>query len=119
MKKRIYVAGPLETSGSLWKNVRKACSVADMLVRFGAIPIVPHLSVLWAFSTPTAASRSREEWMEICFGLLEGCDAIYRYEGESVGADEEVEYAMSVLKIPVMTDPYGAAELLGYELDES
>lgn len=116
MKPTIYIAGPLESSGSLYGNVRKACSIADMILRFGGIPFVPHIAVQWVMCTPTAARRGVDGWLEWCLAWVERCDALYRIPGDSAGADREEKYAADLGK-PIMRSVYEAAELLGYELD--
>jgi nucleoside 2-deoxyribosyltransferase len=95
MKKLIYIAGPY-TIGDVAINIRNAVEVANSLFERGYIPFVPHLSHLWHFITP----KSHEEWMEIDRAILERCDGVFRLEGESVGADEEVAHAKTY-DIPV------------------
>lgn len=112
----VYIAGPLETSGTVWGNVRHACSVADMVLRFGGTPFVPHLYTFWAFTTPASAIRGREEWMELCLDMVRRSNALYRIQGLSDGASREVELALE-LGLPIMRDVTEAADFLGYELD--
>jgi len=88
MKKVIYIAGPY-TKGDVALNVRNAIDAGDTLLEKGYIPFVPHLSHFWHFISP----KTHREWLEIDKAILERCDALLRLEGESAGADEEVNHA--------------------------
>jgi hypothetical protein len=86
----VYVAGPLNGSGTQDRNIRRACLVAEEIRRAGLVPFVPHLNVLWALVCPT---EGEEEWMRWDLAWLEKCDALYRLSGVSPGADREVARA--------------------------
>ena len=93
-KLKIYIASPYTSSPK--ENTLKVLEVADRLLELGCIPIVPHLTHWWHEISP----HKREVWLEIGLAQLEGCDVVLRLEGESPGADAEVEYARE-LGIPV------------------
>jgi len=88
--KLIYVAGPLNTGSDEIQNIRNAILVANDILNIGALPYVPHLSTLWHLVIP----RHREIWLATDKRWIDKCDALYRMPGDSVGADEEVEYAI-------------------------
>jgi len=98
--KTIYIAGPLTgaTEAQKAQNVRNAIDAAARLVRYGYAPLVPHLYTYIDNIYP----QDYERWMAIDFALLQRCDMVLRLQGESPGADREVEYARSV-GIPVVT----------------
>lgn len=92
---RIYIAGPY-TSGDTAVNVRKAIEAADVLMRRGFAPYVPHLTHFWHLLFPHAI----EDWYALDLEWLEHCHAVLRLPGDSPGADAEVARATE-LKIPV------------------
>lgn len=96
-KRLVYVAGPL-TTGNQDRNVNRAVKVADNIRAWGGVPIIPHLSTIWAMISDR--HWSYEDWMEVDFAYIKRCDALYRMPGDSPGADREVRYAES-LGIPV------------------
>jgi len=95
MKQLIYIASPY-TIGDQADNVRRQLLVADELLEMGYIPFPPCLSHFWHFVSP----KSWHTWLDIDKEILKRCDAVLRLEGESVGADMEVELA-DELGIPV------------------
>ena len=95
VKLRIYVAGPY-TKGDVAINVRNAIEAGNTLVDVGFAPYIPHLTHFWHLVCP----RPYEEWLDLDNQFLPCCDAVLRLEGESSGADKEVELAKS-LGIPV------------------
>src|SRR5574343_1730456 len=84
----IYVAGPYTKPDPL-ENTRKAIDAWNTLVEAGAVPIVPHLTLLTHLVYP----KSVEFWYEYDLHLLARCDYLLRLPGESAGADREVEFA--------------------------
>lgn len=66
-----------------------------------ATPIVPHLTVLW----DTVFPHHYEDWMRYDFELIARCDAVFRLQGHSPGADRETTYAIE-LGIPI----FGSAD---------
>lgn len=104
-KPLVYVAGPIYGSGTPNGNLRDAIKAAEMLRRAGAIPFVPHLFLQWEVISP---HPSQEYWLEMDFAWLSKCHALVRLDGESPGADREVEFCRQN-NIPV----YSSGELTG------
>jgi hypothetical protein len=88
---RIYIAGPLHTSGNPDRNVRKAIMVADQVVACGHVPFIPHLNVLW--NMVTEVEYRTEQWLSYDKAWLLQCHLVIRLPGDSLGADEEVGWA--------------------------
>lgn len=88
---KIYIAGPY-SKGDVAQNVRNAIHAGDYVSRFGHIPFIPHLTHFWHMLCP----HEYEFWMEQDDVWLAECDAILRLEGESAGADREVERALEL-----------------------
>jgi nucleoside 2-deoxyribosyltransferase len=84
-KPLFYVAGPYTRPDPI-VNVRRAVDVADQLVHAGAAVVVPHLTMLWHLVSPASV----DEWYRRDLDVLEHCDALVRFSGESVGAHREV-----------------------------
>lgn len=91
----IYISAPYSL-GDVVSNVRLACEIGDKILAKGHIPVVPHLSHFWHFISP----KSYNEWLRIDSAIVPRCDALLRVDGESKGADIEVEIAHRV-GIPV------------------
>lgn len=88
----VYVAGPLGKEEAWPANVKRAIDTASCIL--DAHPrlnvIVPHLATVMHAVHP----RDYEQWMAIDFGHILRCDAVYRIEGVSPGADREVAHAL-------------------------
>lgn len=93
----VYIAGPL-THGDQFINVRRAVNTAELLKKIGFTPFCPHLGQLWHLIQP----HTYEEWIEYDFSWLLKCDALYRIQGKSPGAEREVRFAEEH-NIPVFT----------------
>ena len=83
--KWVYITGPY-TLGDPVENIQAMVYLAERVKDNGYMPIVPLLNHLWHLVSP----HTREFFTEMRMGLLERCDAIYRMDGESKGADAEV-----------------------------
>jgi hypothetical protein len=95
----VYLAGPYTQPGNI-ENMALALLVAERLIRTGPVwPIVPHLTGFWDFSHP----HPYEFWLRYDFAILARCDALFRYGGDSPGADREAAHATD-LGIPVFMD---------------
>ena len=88
---RIYIASPY-TIGDVAVNVRRVLLVANELMDKGHAPYVPHLSHFQHLVAP----RPYQDWLDLDFEWLKVCDCVLRLEGESKGADQEVELAKSL-----------------------
>ena len=95
-KKHIYIASPY-TKGDQFCNVQKQIDCANKLIDMGYIPFSPLLMSVYLHAQ---IERKWETWMEIDYAWVEKCDELVRLEGESKGADAEVEHAKK-LGIPV------------------
>lgn len=91
--KIVYIASPY-TNGSQAQNVGLQIKAYMNLILMGYCPIAPLLSHFAEIYFPLPY----EKWIEIDFKLIEISDIILRIEGESSGADKEVEYAEKLNK---------------------
>ena len=93
---RVYIAGPISL-GDRVANIRQAILAADLVLRAGHTPFVPHLDFLWELVVGDAPYEGRmaydHEWIKVCGALI-------RLPGASSGADREVVWARE-LGIPV------------------
>jgi len=101
----VYIASPY-TLGDVAVNVKMQIDVADKLVELGYCPIVPLLNHFQHLVHP----RPYEDWVKIDNELVLRSDVILRLNGESKGADAEVELATNH-NIPVV---YSIQELIDY-----
>lgn len=85
---RIYVAGPY-TKGDVEKNVKEAIFIGDWIAAFGHTVFIPHLTHFWHKQHP----HEYDFWLKQDLEWLKLCDAVFRIEGESKGADDEVTWA--------------------------
>lgn len=90
LKLRVYVAGPIQ-KGDTIRNCANGTRVAEALFRVGLYPFNPFLGMLWHFVAP----HKHEEYLDYDKVWLAACHALLRLPGESVGADEEVEFALA------------------------
>lgn len=96
MKPLVYIAGPYSHPDPV-VNTKKALDVADLMLDEGRVtPIVPHLTMFWHFHSP----RHIENWYAYDLEVLARCDALYRLQGESTGADREEAFAVEA-DIPI------------------
>ena len=94
----VYIAGPY-THPDPVANTNAVIAVASELIDEGLVtPLVPHLTLLWHLVAP----RPLDFWYAYDVALLRRCDALFRIEGVSSGADMEVEFA-ATHRIPVFT----------------
>lgn len=103
--KKIFISGPY-TKGDVAQNVKHSMDIANALINGGFAPYCPHLTHFLHMN----AYQEYEIWLKLDLVYLEICDGLLRLDGESGGADKEVEFAHQ-LKIPVF---YSIAELIAY-----
>lgn len=89
---KVYVAGPLFSSGMVDDNIRQALEVGHQIKELGAIPIIPHLFFFWDLIFP----RPEEYWIELDRWLVQDCDVTFRLEGHSEGAEDEEGWSKKV-----------------------
>lgn|SRR5574341_77059 len=94
---RVYISGPLRSSGSIWDNVKRACAIADFLLAAGHAPYVPHLNAHWA----ALHHHDESVWLKLDLEWLGYCECLVRLPGDSKGADAEDAEAVR-LGIPVV-----------------
>lgn len=103
---RVYVAGPVNGSGTQNSNARKAIDVAEFLSNRGFVPFVPNLYWLWSLQY----EKSEALWLEQCHAWLLTCDCVLRLPGISPGADGEIELAtahgIQTIVVPLGVDDY-------------
>jgi len=88
---RVYIAGPMATSGEPGPNLHQAAVAAAEVIRAGHSPYVPHLT--WILDA--VAPFPRGEWQRQDREWIEACGALIRLPGRSVGADAEEAFANS------------------------
>lgn len=86
--KKIYIAGPY-TKGDVAVNVKNAMDAANELMNLGFAPYCPHLTHFMHINNP----QPYEKWLELDNQFVPVCDALLRLEGESSGADKEMDLA--------------------------
>ncbi|MUP36810.1 DUF7768 domain-containing protein [Labilibaculum euxinus] len=85
---KIFISGPY-TKGDVALNVKKAMDVSNILMERDYAPYCPHLTHFLHMNN----QQPYEKWLELDCQFLVLCDAIYRLDGESNGADKEVKLA--------------------------
>ena len=87
----VYVAGPLMSFGSQARNVRNGALACLQLMHAEIDAFCPHLS--WFADLFEDSPPGYERWISLDFNIISRCDALYRMEGVSPGADREIELA--------------------------
>ncbi len=98
MRKRIYISGPLTSSGNVMENLDRAMHAARALIGAGFAPFCPHLT----YHVDPGEEYPHDLWMAIELPWVSVADGLLRLPGESIGADIEVNEARR-LSIPVFT----------------
>lgn len=88
MRGLVYIAGPM-TLGVREDNLYNAIEAGEEVWKLGFAPFLPQLS----FFYDDTAHHSWEEWLEYDEFIISKCCAVFRLDGESKGADREVEFA--------------------------
>jgi hypothetical protein len=96
MRPRIYISGPLTSSGNVLDNLDRAMAAARALIDAGFAPFTPHLT----YHVDPGEEIAHDTWMDIELPWVAVADGVLRLPGESVGADIEVREAER-LGIPV------------------
>jgi hypothetical protein len=103
--KTVYVAGPY--SSDPVTNTRRAVEIAEQILKAGFLPIVPHLSIVWDLISP----HDPNFWYQYDLDIMHACaDVVFRFPGESRGADIEVN-AAHIEGIPVVVSVEQLCEL--------
>lgn len=99
-KPLVYIAAKYR--GTEIHNIRRAIVTARHIRRrMPVVTLIPHLSGLEDLVMP----ESQEYWLAETMDQMLCCDAVYRMEGDSEGADAEVATAMTH-GIPVFFDVF-------------
>ena len=85
---RVYIASPY-TLGDVAVNVKRQIDAFNELMNKGYQPFAPLLAHFIHLVHP----KSYEQWMSWDLEWLSQCDIVLRLEGESSGADREVQRA--------------------------
>jgi len=91
----VYISGPY-TKGDVAANVQQAMWAGLAVLDHGHTPLIPHLSHFLHI----LSQRPWDRWIEMDRALIHVSDELIRLDGESKGADIEVNLALS-LHIPV------------------
>lgn len=94
MRMRVYIAGPYSLNPA--ECTARAIDIAERITELGAVPFVPHLNHHWDVRHPHPWSF----WLQYDLEWLPACHALFRIEGDSPGADLEVEDAFE-MGIPI------------------
>jgi hypothetical protein len=97
-KPRVYIAGPYSRPDPC-VNTHTAVGWGDRFWAAGIAPFIPHMTHFWHTMSP----KPYEEWLDIDRQFLATCHAVFRFPGESTGADAECHLA-ETLGIPVFHD---------------
>jgi len=113
---RVYVAGPY-TGGNTNENVAHAVHFGFGLRAMDdrICPFVPHL---YHFAELLAGAQEYDWWMQICLEEVRRSDYLIRLDGESNGADMEMEEAL-VNGIPVLEGPKSPQEALRWLMEKA
>jgi NTP pyrophosphatase (non-canonical NTP hydrolase) len=68
-----------------------ALRAAELLREHGCMPFIPHL--WWPWEHWSDGRHEQKYWLEMDFVWLKQCHALVRLNGQSPGADREVEFA--------------------------
>lgn len=86
--KKIYIASPY-TVGDVAVNVKRQIDTASQLIDQGFAPFWPLHSHFLHMAYP----KEYQTWMALDLIWILSCDALLRLDGESKGADVEVDFA--------------------------
>ena len=96
---KVYIAGPY-TKGIIEDNVNNAILTAELISQYGFTPFIPHLTHYWEL----LIHHEYDFWIKQDLEWLSACDILLRIEGESAGADAEVQIAKEI-GMPVFFSP--------------
>lgn len=88
---KVYIASPY-TKGDVAVNVKRQIDCAEELMNLGFLTFVP----LYFHFQHMAHPRPYDYWTKVDLEWIRVCNVVLRLEGESEGADKEVEFAKSI-----------------------
>lgn len=97
MRTRVYVSGPLTSSGVPTENVQRAVDIGRELIAMGYAPLIPQLT----YHVDPDAEIEHAVWMDVDLPWVGVADVVLRLAGASRGADIECAEALR-LGIPVV-----------------
>lgn len=98
-KPRVYVAGPITSSGSLHENLCNGIKVGEELRVIGFHPFIPHL---YDFAQVVVGKGINwYEMLEMDENWISACDLLVALPGDSKGKEREIAFC-SKLYIPVI-----------------
>lgn len=100
-----YIASPY-TLGDIAVNVKVQLDCVNELMNLGFAPFAP----LYSHFQHMAHPRPYHDWIKIDLEWVKVCDCVLRLDGESKGADGEVEFALKLGK-PVF---YNITDMVDY-----
>lgn len=87
--KKVFISGPY-SNGDIERNVIIAMDLTRDLINENFATYCPHLKHFLELNQ----SQPHEKWLDIDLVFLKSCNAPIRFEGDSEGADKEVEFAL-------------------------
>lgn len=88
---KVYIASPY-TIGDIAMNVKLQIDTVDILMNKNFVPFAPLYSHFQHMIHP----RPYQDWIKVDLEWIKVCDCLLRLDGESKGADLEVEFAQSI-----------------------
>jgi hypothetical protein len=92
----VYVAGPI--SNDVFEGVHRGFAAGKQMFQDGMAPFIPHADAFWFLG-----EGNWNAYLEYDLEYVSICDAVFRLDGESKGADLECEVALT-LGIPVFKE---------------
>ena len=96
----VYVAGPISTGGDIPGNTHRGIKLAEEIRQLGFATFCPHLSVA---TEMVCGASTWQSWLDYDEQIILRCDAVFRMDGDSRGADRETAFAEHHA-IPVFRD---------------
>jgi len=90
---KVYIASPY-TLGDVAVNVKRQIDAADELMNLGFVPFAP----LYSHFQHMVHPRPYQDWIKIDLEWVKVVDCVLRLDGESTGADGEVDFATELGK---------------------
>lgn len=89
---RIYIAGPMLSSGDPYQNVGIGIRAGALAWEKGWVPYIPHQDALWSVCLGFEG-KPGIDWLEYDLGHLYRSEALLRLPGVSSGATVEESFA--------------------------
>jgi hypothetical protein len=103
----IYVAGPYTRPDPVENTHRTVKAALALRDDTGCAVLIPHLTLLAHAIEP----RDVDYWYEFDLDQIHHCSALWRLDGESTGADREVDHAYA-FELPIFLGDGGRADLV-------